>query len=113
MHALRRDLAHIDATLKLFDPDIKPALIKPVRPHKPPNRIFQRKELTVRILTALREARGEPLTLDAITEQIVGDKGLESVAGAMVRRVSAVALRTLQKRGIVATEDHKRWAVKP
>jgi hypothetical protein len=41
--------------------------------------------LSVRILTALREAQGASLTLDAIAERIVGDKGLESVAGATVR----------------------------
>jgi hypothetical protein len=42
----------------------------------------KRKELTVRILMALREAEGAPLTLDAIARSgIVGDKGLEGVAG--------------------------------
>jgi hypothetical protein len=111
IHDLRRDLAHIDATLKLFDPSIEPRAIKPVRPWRPANRIFERKELTVRVLTALREAEGAPLTLEAIAERIVRDKHLESVAGATVRRVSAIALRALVKRGVVTTPDGKQWAI--
>jgi len=103
----------VTATLKLFDPDAEPKLIKPVRPYKPQNRIFAKKELSMRVMNALREADGAPLMLDDIAQRIIGDKGLESVAGAMVRRISAVALRSLQKRGIVTTEDRKRWAVKP
>ena len=98
IHDLRRDLGHIDATLKLFDPTAQPRLIKPVRPYKPQNRVFAPKELSIRVMNALREAKGEPLTLDAIAERIVGEKGLESVAGAMVRRISAVALRSLRDR---------------
>jgi hypothetical protein len=112
IHDLRRDLAHIDATLKLFDPSIEPRAIKPVRPWRPANRIFERKELTTRVLTALREAEGASLTLDAIAERIVGDKHLESVAGATVRRLSAVALAVLVKRGVVTTEDGRRWTIK-
>jgi hypothetical protein len=99
--------------LKLFDSSIEPRAIKPVRPWRPQNRIFERKELSVRILMALREAEGATLTLDAIAERIVGDKGLESVAGATVRRVAAVALRALQTRKVVTADDGKRWTLKP
>jgi hypothetical protein len=56
----------------------------------------KRKELTVRVLTALREAEGATLTLDAIASGSSGDKGLESVAGATARRVAAVALRAFR-----------------
>src|SRR5271170_1499323 len=41
IHAMKRDLAHIDATLKLFDPDSEPKTIKPVRPYRPRNRLFE------------------------------------------------------------------------
>jgi hypothetical protein len=46
MRGLRRDLAPVDATLKLFDPTAQPRLIKPVRPYRPQNRTFERKELS-------------------------------------------------------------------
>jgi hypothetical protein len=32
IHDLRREQGHIDATLKMFDPDAQPRLIKPVQP---------------------------------------------------------------------------------
>jgi hypothetical protein len=103
-------ISTIDATLKLFDPSIEPHAIKSVRPYRPQNRIFERKEeLSVRILTALREAEGAALAFDAIAERIVGDRGLESVAAVMVRRVSSTALRSLVKRGVVTTPDGSDW----
>jgi hypothetical protein len=102
IHGMKRDLAHIDATLKMFDPKAQPRLIKAIRPYRPRNRLFEPKELSVRILTVLREAQGEPLTLDAIAERIVGDKGLGAAAAPMVRPIAAIALLALKKRGIVA-----------
>jgi len=38
-HAVRRDLAHIDATLKMFDPGAPRRTIKPLRPYRPRNRM--------------------------------------------------------------------------
>lgn len=112
MHALRRDLGHLDATLKLLDPGAEPRTIKPVRPYRPRNRVFARKELSIRVMNALREADGA-LTIDAIAERIIGDKGLKPEAGAMVRRVAAIALNTLRRRGIVAlsNEATPQWKV--
>jgi hypothetical protein len=43
MHDLRREQGHIDATLKMFDPNAQPRLIKPVRPYRPTNFILERK----------------------------------------------------------------------
>jgi len=86
----------------MFDPKAQPRLIKAIRPYRPRNRLFEPKELSVRILTVLREAQGEPLTLDAIAERIVGDKGLGAAAAPMVRPIAAIALLALKKRGIVA-----------
>jgi O-methyltransferase len=36
------------------------------RPYRPPNRIFERKELPIRVMNALREAEGGSATVDAI-----------------------------------------------
>jgi len=40
-HAMRRDLAHIDATLKMFAPDCEPRTIKPLRPYRPRVRLSE------------------------------------------------------------------------
>src|SRR5438270_13152210 len=92
MHDLRRDLAHVDATMKLFDPTAEPKLIKPVRPYRPANRVFERKEVSIRVMNALREADGAALTLDALGARIIADKGLDTAATLMVNRVTAGAL---------------------
>jgi hypothetical protein len=111
IHALKRDLAHIDATLKMFDPNGEPKTIKPVRPYRPRNRLFEPKELSIRVMTALREADGNAAAVDAIAERIMADKGLKEPAGHMIRGVVAVALRGLRKRGVVALSDETppRW----
>lgn len=83
-HALRRDMAHIDATLKLFAPGTEPRLTKPVRPYRPRNRLFEPKELSIRVMTALREAEGNVTTVDALAERIMRDKGLAEPAGRMI-----------------------------
>jgi hypothetical protein len=110
IHDLRRDQGHIDATLKMFDPDAQPRLIKPVRPYRPSNRIFERKEVRIRVTNMLREAEGVPMTTEVMAARIVADKGLEAIAEPMVRRVAIIALKALQKRGVVAS-DGKQWAV--
>jgi hypothetical protein len=114
VHVLRRDLAHIDATLKLFDPDAEPKTIKPVRPYRPRNRLFEPKELSIRVMTALREAEGNTATLDAIVERIMRDKGLAEPAGRMIQGVVALTLRGLRERGIAALteETPPRWGLR-
>jgi hypothetical protein len=108
IHDLRREQGHVDATLKLFDPDAQPRLIKPVRPYRPTNRIFERKEVRIRVTNMLREAEGVPITTEAIAARIVADKGLEAIAEPMVRRMVIIALKALAKRGAVAG-DGKQW----
>jgi hypothetical protein len=112
-HAMRRDLAHIDATLKMFAPDVEPRTIKPLRPYRPRNRLFERKELSVRVMTALREAGEGGTTLESIADHIMADKGLDDAAGRMIRGVVAIALKGLRKRGVVmlGNETPPRWRV--
>jgi hypothetical protein len=95
-HAMRRDLAHIDATLKMFDANAEPRTIKPLRPYRPRNRLFAPKELSVRVMTALREAENGGAMLKGIAEQIMADKGLDA-AGRTIRGVVAIALKALPK----------------
>jgi hypothetical protein len=63
IHELRREEGHIDATLKMFDPDAQLRLIKPARPYRPTNRIFDWKEVRIRV-TNLREAEGVLMTTE-------------------------------------------------
>ena len=42
--------------MKLFDPSAQPRLIKPLRSYRPRNKIFAKKELSIRVMNALREA---------------------------------------------------------
>ena len=86
----------------------------PVRPYRPRNRLFARKELSIRVMNALREADGAA-TVDAIAERIRTDKGLDEAAGRMIRGVVAIALKALRKRGVVKAADGEpgRWFVAP
>jgi hypothetical protein len=114
IHDLRRDQGHIDATLKLFDPNEQPRLIKPVRPYRPSNRIFERKEVRIRVTNMLREAEGAPMTTEAIAARIVADKGLDAAAEPMVRRVAIIALNALRKSGAAAHDKASGgWTITP
>ena len=55
----RANLAHLDATLRMFDPDAKPQSIKGKRPAKGRG-VFANGEISRRIRGALRDAR-EPV----------------------------------------------------
>jgi len=114
IHALRRDLTHIDATLKMFAPDTEPRTIKPIRPYRVRNRLFEPKELSIRVMTALRESGGTA-TPDAIVERIIADKGIDPVATQTIRRITMIVLKGMKRRGTLATTDEtpQRWTVRP
>jgi hypothetical protein len=112
IHNLCHSLAHVDATLKLFDPDAEPKMIKPVRPRRPQNRIFERKELSIRVMNALREAQDGSATVEAMVARIMADKGLQPVAEPTIRRMVATTLTALRKCGVVASDKASgRWAI--
>lgn len=73
----RADLAHIDATLLLFDPDAKPAAIR-ARRQSPKNRdgLFAEGEVSRRCRDFLRTAK-EPASADTIVRHTMADKGLD------------------------------------
>lgn len=54
-------LAHIDATLKLFDAELDPNAIKPKRPHRK-SQYYSGADLARLCLDELRKADGTPLT---------------------------------------------------
>jgi hypothetical protein len=99
----------------MLDPSAQPRLIKPIRPHRPKNRLFAPKELSIRVMNALREAEGGSLTIEAIVQRIMAEKGLSAPAGRMIQGVVAITLKGLRKRGVVIVSDDApaHWSVKP
>jgi len=110
------DMDHIDATLRMFDPDIELDEIKP-KPLPPRHHAFKG-QVTRAVLAMLRaegamDARAITIRLMAERELNAGDKVL---AKAMQKRIGA-ALRNMRERGLVASEASKsgllRWAISP
>ena len=72
---LREDLASVDRTLRIFDPTVVPATIKPRLKRKHPPR-FRSGEMTRSLLATLRQA-GEPMTVREIAVQVGRELGLD------------------------------------
>lgn len=107
---------HIDATLRMFVPDIELDEIKP-KPLPPRHRAFKG-QVTRAILTMLRkegtmDARAITLRLMAERELNVNDSDLQK---AFHKRIGA-ALRNLRERQLVASQEGARgllvWGVSP
>ena len=114
---LMADLAHIDATLRLFQPNINLSGVK-VRV-VPGHAAALYGEMTRNIMDVLRGA-SEPLAVADIVTAVMAKRGLAADDGALVdsirKRVGA-ALRTCKVRG-TATSAHGRglqlvWRVAP
>ena len=110
------DMDHIDATLRMFVPDIELDEIKP-KPLPPRHRAFKG-QVTRAILAMLRkegpmDAKAITLRLMAERELNVNDAGLQK---AMHKRIGA-ALRNLRERTLVTSDQGKGgllvWAVGP
>ena len=110
------DMDHIDATLRMFDPDIELEEIKP-KPLPPRHRAFKG-QVTRAILAMLRkegplEARAITLRLMAERELNLNDSDLQK---AFHKRIGA-ALRNMRERQLVQSEQVKggllRWSVAP
>ena len=69
-NALRESLASLDATIKLFAPDVRPAAIRP-RGKRPPAR-FKAGELARVVLAILRDS-ASPMTNREIVERVAAD----------------------------------------
>lgn len=96
---LVKDLAHIDATLRIVAPELAVEAIKP-KVFRPPADWSKRGEMTRVVLSILRTARA-PMTTREIAERMVVERGLaaDSVTlNAMGRRV-ACALRRQRELG--------------
>lgn len=113
VHELAQDLSHIDAALRLFDPQAVPEDIPPKRPRSV--QYFRRGHLTRFILSSLRQA---PMDTDALTLALMADAGMDTDDAALradIRRRVRYALKDQRRAGHVQAQEgpgqYMLWSV--
>lgn len=105
---LRDSLVHVDATLKLLDPEADPEAI-PVKRPTTRVKLFRQGELARLVRDALREA-GEPIPADRIVDHLMRVGGHdESARKALAGRVRGT-LAYLQRKGVIIKQAKQRGA---
>jgi hypothetical protein len=116
LRAAMIDLDHVDATLRMFDPDIELDEIRP-KPLPPRHHAFKG-QVTRGILAMLR--KDGPMDARAITIRLMAERELnpndKKLADAMHKRIGA-ALRNLRDRGLAVSQEPLkggllRWSLK-
>src|ERR1700729_487664 len=87
----RANLAHVDATMRLFDPDIRPKDIRPKQPRER-NAWFRPGECLRLIYDELREAT-QPVTTRELAEQITRVKAIPAADNDRRERIQRRCLR--------------------
>ncbi len=106
---LRESLAHVDATLRMFDPDADPSNIRAKRPFKRV-KLFGAGKLNRMILGALRKAE-RPLSTLEVVDAVVADMGFgPDAAKGMKNRVRANLLYLAKVRGAVVKDGERQGA---
>jgi hypothetical protein len=91
----RANLAHVDATMRLFDPDIRPKDIRPKRPRER-NAWFRQGECLRLIYDELREAT-QPVTTRELAERIMRVKAILPADDQRRERVQKTLLASLNR----------------
>jgi hypothetical protein len=73
----RSDLAHLDATIRMFDPSIKPFTIKPKNAAPSRSAHFEAGEIAKRCRDALRKAGASGVTTEDVALKAMAEKGME------------------------------------
>ncbi len=89
----RANLAHVDATMRLFDPDIRPKDIRPKQPRER-NAWFRQGECLRLIYDQLREAT-QPVTTPA--ERIMQVKAIPAAGNDRRERIQKTLLASLNR----------------
>ena len=97
MVQIRVDLAHIDATLQLFEPGINLSEIKNKRPAARWSDVFANGEISRRIREAVLRSGGEVVSADDIVRQTMTDKGLDPADGVLRSDLSKRFLGALHR----------------
>jgi hypothetical protein len=101
----RADLVHLDATIRLFAPELEPKTI-PTKRIRQSDMWFEQGELSRRVLDALRRA-GEPIRAPDVVRAVMIDKGLNPADRPGFARVQwkvRDTLTRLNKRGLLASD---------
>jgi hypothetical protein len=91
----RANLAHVDATMRLFDPDIRPKDIRPKQPRER-NAWFRQGECLRLIYDELREAT-QPVTTRELAERIMRVKAIPAADNDRRERVQKTLLSSLNR----------------
>ena len=91
----RANLAHVDATMRLFDPDIRPNDIRPKQPRER-NAWFRPGECLRLIYDELREAT-QPVTTRELAERIIRVKAIPAADDDRRERVQKTLLASLNR----------------
>ena len=101
----RADLVHVDATIRLFAPAMVPETI-PAKRIRQSDLLFERGELSRRVLDALRRA-GEPIRAPDLVRAVMIDNRLDPSDRASFARVQwkvRDTLNRLNRRGLLASD---------
>ncbi len=105
------DVGHLDATIRLFDPDFDLGAIRPKRRRAAGT--AGRGEMSRAVLGVLRKA-AEPMTTAAVVEAVMAGRGMDGqdrkAADLMMGRVG-MALRRQERNGVVRGERRTGQAV--
>lgn len=91
---------HIDASIRMFDPD---ADLEDIKPKLPPRHSAFRGEVSRLVLNALRKS-GKPMPVSELTMHVLAGRGLTAEDRPFVRVLSrrvGACLRNLRKKGLV------------
>ena len=109
------DMDHLDATIRLFDPDFNLAAIRAKRPRS--SDAARPGEMSRFVLGVLREAT-EPIPTPAIAARMMAERGMDGQDRKLVRNVTkrvCMALGHQERRGTVRSqfgpERVKLWEV--
>jgi hypothetical protein len=99
----RANLVHIDATIRVFAPNLNPDSIAPKRRYQR-SRYIAKGEISRAVLDALRRANGQPIKTATVVDSLMAAKGFQpddiALAESIAQRVLTV-LRRLSKQGAV------------
>jgi hypothetical protein len=91
----RANLAHVDATMRLFDPDIRPKDIRPKQPRER-NAWFRQGECLRLLYDELRAAT-QPVTTRELTERIMRLKAIPAADNDRRERIQKTLLASLNR----------------
>jgi hypothetical protein len=114
----RADLAHVDATIRLFAPAIEPDAIPAKKIRQTGSSLFEPGELSRRVLDALRRA-GAPIRAPDLVKAVMIGAGLDRADRASFARVQwkvRDTLKRLHKRGLLESDGVGHgvlWRISP